>query len=197
MTTQWPIRVGVSGAPGVGKTTLVHRLEEVFHEKKVCLSTEIARTLAGKGVRINRDSEWEDYLAFLAFHVQRTRTLEGDVILFDRTLLDVLCFMELNGDARGWLGTLVEELVQWQMAHLSRYFYIPPEFEAAPDGVRLIDPLTIGEFDSILRRRLAQFRPDFVGLKGTLDERVERAAREIASLLVAQSTRPGSQSSYV
>src|SRR5262249_32941004 len=140
-------------------------------------STEIARTLAQQGVKINTASETADYLAFLATHFQRSRESVAEFAFFERTALDVLCFMELNGDAVGWLGALTIELVRWQMPLFDVYVYIPPELPPQPDGVRMTDPELIREFDRILRDKLHLFRPNTICVRGAIADRVEAVGR--------------------
>lgn len=182
------IRVGISGAAGVGKTTLVDQLTRCFPERQVKVSKEIARTLAKQGIRINLESQLEDYLAFLAYHLRQTREMKGDLVIFDRTLIDVLCFMELLQNAGTWAKALTEELVRAQMKLFACYFHIPPEFTTEPDGVRITDRSVIKKWDLELRRLLAIYRPDFVTLTGPLSDRV-RLAKSVIDVQLRNSKR--------
>lgn len=174
------IIVGISGAPGVGKTTLVDSVYNLLSSTiKVAASREVARTLLREGVRINTESQTEDYLAFLATYIKNMRLLKGDLVLFDRTILDVFAFMKLNGHDKGWLKILVEQLMQWQMSFLSIYFYIPPEFQPVSDGVRIVDPAIINTLDASILQLLRLYRPDFTTLTGTIAQRLDTMLKEI------------------
>ena len=174
-----PVRIAVSGTPGVGKTSLVERARRgLALNMDVATSTDVARALAGEGVRINTESQLEDYIAFLVTHTRNMRLLKGDLIL-----LDVLAFMEFNGDATGWLRSLAEELVEWQMPLISAYFYIPPESEVLDDGIRIVAPPAIHALDDSIRRLLERHRPDFVTLTGTPSERLENVLDAIRHLI--------------
>lgn len=167
------LSIGVSGASGVGKTTVVKEVaSEVSRGYEVLLSQDVARSLAGRGVRINTESQTDDYLAFLTLRLHDLLYLRSDLVIFDRTLLDVLVFMKLNGHAQGWLKALTSELVQWQMNELSLYFYIPIEFEAEQDGIRIVDPDVNRQVDRITLDLLREYRPDFITLTGSIPERV-------------------------
>lgn len=179
-----PVRIAVSGTPGVGKTSLVERVRRALSPNMdVAVSTDVARTLAREGVRINTESQLEDYIAFLVTHTRNMRLLKGHLILLDQTILDVLAFMEFNGDATGWLRSLAEELVEWQMPLISAYFYIPPEFDVADDGVRIVGQPAIRALDDSIQRLLERHRPDFVTLTGTPSEQLEKVLDAIRHLV--------------
>lgn len=174
------LRVGISGSPGVGKTTLIKQLPKALPGRKVTVSTEVARTLAAKGVKINLECGQEDYFAFLTEHFRRTCSLKGEIILLDRTLLDVLCFMRLLGNVSNRLMNLTEELVKWQMHQLHWYFYIPPEFPTVADGLRIVDKDFVGAFDEVIRDQLKIHRGSkYSTLSGPLHTRLRIAAREL------------------
>ncbi len=177
------IRIALSGAPGVGKTSVLDELSTRFRGHRVAVSKEIARNLVKAGFRINKESQAEDYFAFLTFHLKRTRELDGDLIFFDRTLIDVLCFMEVNGNASDWLKNLTDELIQWQVTLFSSYFYIPPEFKVKPDGFRATEQIYIEKFDATLRSKLGRYFPGFITLRGTLEDRLSQAFSEVQSKL--------------
>jgi hypothetical protein len=96
-------------------------------------------------------------------------------VFYERTLLDVLVFMQLNGHAKGWLDKLTRELVQWQLSQFAIYFYIPTEFNAQNDGVRIADPAVNRKVDEITLQLLKEYRPNFVTLSGSVEERVGQA----------------------
>ena len=167
------VSLGISGAPGVGKTSVVDEVaKQVSSKHSVELSKDVARSLARQGVRINTESGIDDYLAFLTVRFRDMSQLHADVVIYDRTLLDILVFMELNEDDQGWLKQLTEELLRWQMDRLSLYFYIPMEFEIEHDGVRIADPIINHQIDQIIVRLLREHRPDFITLRGSISERV-------------------------
>lgn len=167
------ISFGITGAPGVGKTTIVEEVaRRASRTCQVQVSRDVARNLASKGVRINTKCETEDYLAFFTIRLRDMLRLRGDLVIYDRSLLDVLIFMELNKNASKWLKELATELIEWEMAQLSLYFYVPIEFEAEPDGFRVVDPLVNRRIDRITLKLLQEYRPDFITLRGPICERV-------------------------
>jgi predicted ATPase len=156
----------------VGKTTVIAAvLERAKSTCTLAFSSDVARTLVRQGIRINTESQTEDYLAFLTVRFEEMLTLRAGLVMHERTLLDVLAFMELNGHNDGWLKKLTEALVRWQMSRLTLYFYLPIEFEAAGDDVRIVDPAVNRHFDNILVAMLQDFRPDFVRVAGTVEQR--------------------------
>jgi len=170
------IKIAFSGAPGVGKSTVVNELaKKIPANLTTAIVTDVARTLVKGGVKINGESEYEDYLAFLAVRFKDMLQATADVMFYERTLLDVLVFMQLNGHASGWLEKLTRELVQWQLSQFTIYFYIPIEFNAQNDGVRIADPAVNRKVDEITLRLLKEYRPDFVTLTGSVEERVGQA----------------------
>lgn len=172
---------GISGAPGVGKTTVVNAVLARARDRcTFALSSDVARSLIQQGVRINTESQPDDYIAFLAVRLREMLQLRSSLVVHERTLLDVLAFMELNGHAQGWLKELAEELVKWQMSQLSLYFYVPIEFEAEGDGVRMADPAVNHRFDQILVAMLRKYRPDFITLRGSVAERAASVLRSLA-----------------
>lgn len=177
------VSFGVSGAAGVGKTTLIAEIIKLASPRySVKLSKDVARSLLSQGVRINTESQVDDYLAFLAVRFRATLQLQADLVIHERTLLDVLTFMELNGHAHGWLKELTEELVQWQIKKLSIYFYVPIEFKTRQDGVRITDPDVNRRVDQITHKLLRKYRPDFVTLTGSVSERVNNVVESLSKL---------------
>jgi len=174
---------GISGAPGAGKTSIV---DEVFRRAslkyQVLASKDVSRSLARRGVRVNTESQTDDYLAFLSVRVRDMLQLRADLVIYDRTLLDVLVFMELNGHASGWLKDLTQELIRWQTGQLSLYFYVPVEFEAQGDGCRITDPEINRQIDRITVGLLREHRPDFIPLTGSISERVRTVFESLSRL---------------
>ena len=167
-----PVICGISGAPGVGKTTVVSAvLERAKSRCTFAVSSDVARILVQEGVRINTESQTEDYLAFLTVRFREMMKLRANLVMHERTFLDVLAFIELNGHLHGWLKKLTEELVRWQLSQLTLYFYIPIEFDAKGDDVRIVDPQVNRRFDKILLTMLHELRPDFVRVTGTVEQR--------------------------
>jgi predicted ATPase len=177
------ISFGISGAPGVGKTTIVNEVvKRVSGRYHVEVSRDVARVLASRGVRINTECQAEDYLAFTTMRLWDMLRLRGYLVIYDRTLLDVLIFMELNGNAGGWLKEVTTEFVKWQMTQLSLYFYVPIEFEVKPDGLRVADPSVNCRIDRITHRLLQEYQSNFITLKGSLSERVGMVLESLSYL---------------
>ena len=177
------VSFGISGAPGVGKTSVAVEVAKRTSQKyQVLLSKDVARSLARQGVRINMESETDDYLAFLAVRVRDMLELCADLVIYERTLLDVLAFMKLNGNGNRWLKELTEQLVRWEMSRLSLYFYIPVEFKAVPDGVRIVDTVVNHQIDQITCSLLRKYRPDFITLTGSISERVDTVLESLSKI---------------
>ena len=175
--------IGISGAHGVGKTTVGDEVKRQWRGgRNVLMAVDTARSLAKQGIRINMASGTDDYLAFLTVRLRDMLRLHADLVIFERTLIDVLVFMELNGDARGWLYELTNELIQWQMSKLNLYFYIPIEFKTKADGIRISDSSVNEEIDKITKRMLQKHRPDYIALTGSIAKRVDTVLESLSKL---------------
>jgi len=92
-----PVRIAVSGAHGVGKTTFCFDLEAALtslHDgcKTAHVFTEVARSLKAEGIPINRETEESQYALFFEKHAFNllTNDIEADCLIYDRTILDSL-----------------------------------------------------------------------------------------------------------
>lgn len=93
--------VGISGMNNVGKTTLAKRIRSRLEDRyRVDLIPDQFRS-AGNGVSI------EDNVRVLFSQLVAQQKAEADVCIFDRTLIDNLCFLRLRANPD---ETLYEEL---------------------------------------------------------------------------------------
>jgi len=187
--------IGISGATGVGKSTLCSDLAERLSElKSPKIETEIrgrvARSLKRSGIPSDGDTREIDYPMYFEKHFKNiVAPTSADVLILDRTIVDTLSYAKVNANlSPQWIG-LIESITGYLMTLVIKYFFIPIEFGIAEDGVRCIDPEYRVKVEHAILENLHRFRRDYQVLKGARPERVDQAIRILASLVRNSTSR--------
>jgi len=181
-----PIRVAVSGAHGVGKTTFCRDLKATLESRagrvagSVELVTEVARTLSAEGIPINRETAEDQYALFFEKHISNLfRETQADFVVYDRTILDSIAYATTNGNlAPPWIQ-FTKTVSQHVLNRIDVYFFIPIEIPLHDDGVRHTDADYQSQLDNAIMQVLRECRPSFTIVTGTREQRVHQALNEI------------------
>ena len=169
------MKIGIMGAQGTGKTTLLHALrsEKMFKDYKIC--DESTRWVKNLGYEINESASDTTQILIAMKHVYNMFMYDDQIT--DRTIIDCYvytCHQYSAGklDSKTYLE--VEQITKKLLLRYNIIFYIEPEFEIESDGVRSIDKqyqqaIVDGFNDAIYR-----FKVPVIKLTGSVRERVEQ-----------------------
>lgn len=124
------MKIGLCGTMSVGKTTLVHALQELPEFKDYKFRTERSKYLMSQGIPLNNDSTLKGQTVFLA---ERTSELIQENIITDRTVIDVMAFAQCS-KSMDYIDK--EAFVEYATRFIKEYDYI---FYVSPEGVDMED----------------------------------------------------------
>lgn len=167
------MRIGISGAQSVGKTTLLNALrsESTFKDYSIC--NEVTRRVKEYGFRINENGD--DITQRLIMQEHIVNVFMHEDMITDRTALDGLVYTEyLFKKNKVKVNTLkhVRDIYAKVQPMYDFFFYIKPEFEIEDDGVRSTDTEFRDEIVKIFDV-LIQDVPH-IPLTGSVRERVQQ-----------------------
>lgn len=172
------MRIGLTGAQSVGKTTLAKALGETDRFKDHSVQTERSKYLRDLGIPLNTDSTLRGQFVFLA---ERSSELLLDNIITDRTIWDV-CSFTLSAKSISWFEK--EAFVDAAM-HLRDYYdlviYVSPNGVNMEDnGIRETDLEYRTKIDSIIKMALEEYKPKkLIRVEGTTEERIATILQNI------------------
>ena len=134
------MKVGITGAQSVGKTTLLNALrsESLFKDFQIC--DEVTRRVKSYGVDINESGDDKTQKLIMNEHIYNVFMFDN--MLTDRTALDGLVYTKylyINGRVEKSTLDHVFKVFLKVMPHYNHIFYIAPEFDIVKDGVRSTD----------------------------------------------------------
>lgn len=169
------MRIGLSGAQSVGKTTLLSALrsEPVFKDFTIC--DEVTRRVNSYGIPINEDGN--DTTQKLIMHEHLVNIYMNEDMITDRTALDGLVYTEylyhhsrLTSDTRDYVRNVFDKII----AKYDYIFYISPEFKIVNDGVRSIDVRFRDEVANIFEAQIEKRSIPVIRVSGTVRERTSK-----------------------
>lgn len=180
------VRIALSGAHGVGKTTLCDQLTNVFSEVFPNVSIvkvgNISRDLiAQKKVKPDVHSSIEDYYVYVSEYIRRLLNANGNFILHDRTLIDAMAYIGYNQNFSEYFWDMLSEITRLYTNQIHIYFYVPIEFPLVLDGVRRNDEQYQRDIDGRIVKSLEKLYVPYVELRGTLEQRIETSVACISN----------------
>lgn len=177
------MRIAISGAQSVGKTTLINALRSEKSLKDYTFCTEVTRRVGSYGLPINEDGT--DITQRLIMQEHIVNYFMNDNMICDRSALDGMVYSEylwgrqkISWDTMHLVNKIYEKLI----GKYDLNFYIAPEFEIENDGVRSVDKKfrddIVKLFDAKIER-LKDKEIEVVYISGSVRERVEQVLQKI------------------
>ena len=153
------MRIGISGAQSVGKTTLLNALrsEPTFKDYSIC--DEVTRRVKSYGLLINEHGNDTTQRLIMQEHI--INLFMHDNMITDRTSLDGLVYtkyLKQKGKVSQEILDYSYKIFEKTIRQYDLLFYIVPEFDIVDDGTRSTD---IEFRDDIVR-----IFNDVIGLNG-------------------------------
>lgn len=169
------MRIGITGAQSVGKTTLLNALrsEKLFKDYTIC--DEITRKVKEMGFDINEKGSDLTQLIIMQMHI--VNIFMYDKMLTDRTALDGLVYTTyLHMHKKVTTKTLdsAKEMYDKMITCYDHLFYIRPEFPIVADGVRSINPEFRSEISELFEGYISEMPREITILSGSVRERLEQ-----------------------
>jgi nicotinamide riboside kinase len=167
------MKIGITGAQSVGKTTLLNALrsEKLFKDYIIC--DEVTRRVKGYGLPINE--EGTDITQRLIMNEHIVNVFMYGNMLTDRTALDGLVYSAyLYNKNQISANTLkyVREVFNKVWHSYDYVFYIEPEFEIVDDGVRSINKQFRDEIAELFEYVIEKENLSMLRVKGSVRNRV-------------------------
>jgi nicotinamide riboside kinase len=167
------MKIGIIGSQSVGKSTLMTALksEKAFNDFHFC--DEIARRIRSYNIPINEQGT--DITQKLIMQEHITNVFMYDKMITDRTALDCLVYgIYLHNQ-----GKISHESMQFMLSAFDRVwklydlvFYIRPEFDIVPDGIRSTNVEMRNEVDALFTKIIEEKNLKVVLVSGSVRERV-------------------------
>ena len=176
------MKIALSGAHSVGKSTLVNELCKHFPFSKLEHLPEITRTLHEKGFSINEAGTDITQHFIMSTHMDNLFYKQDFIV--DRCLLDGYVYTKVLGNRIRVSRSVVDYAAYLYREYIINYdyiFYIPADIPVEDDGVRSTDKLfrdqVIHEFEVEKNRLLVEKRANIFTLTGSVEERVDLALK--------------------
>jgi predicted ATPase len=184
------MKVALTGAHGVGKTTLLSRLSQVL-EVPNAVCREVPRLIIESAsdehfFRRGNNSPLRQFLIlFYQLVEEDTRAREAALVLSDRTLVDHLAYtvalfpdIESTSEYAALMAAVRTWLPQYDLI-----LKVPIEFPVSDDGVREGDVQFQRQIDQRIDALYRQLHVEPIDVRGTVEQRTTRAVQLIRERL--------------
>jgi nicotinamide riboside kinase len=164
------MRVAISGAQSVGKSTLIKRL---FEDDEIKIRFKkfgnVARSIKKEGFDINEDGDDACQRLVMAKHLEYSAYDNG---IFDRCALDGLAYtVYLHRREMIEKNTLIIAESIFENTHYDINIFIEPEFPITKDGVRSNSSAFQYEINEIFEELIDLYRLFVIRPTGTVENR--------------------------
>jgi GTPase SAR1 family protein len=177
------MRIGISGAQSVGKTTLLNALRSEKCFKDYDVRNEVTRTVKSYGIDINEAGSDVSQLLIMKEHIYNL--VMFDNMLTDRTSLDGIVYTHwLHREGKVSDECYLDALAVFRKT-INMYdylFYIAPEFPMEDDGVRSNSEQWQNEIVQIFEDLIIDRGVKVVRVSGSVRERVNTILKTIGEL---------------
>lgn len=173
-------RIAISGSHSTGKSTVMNVLRDIPSlSSRFTFKSEILRDIKKNGIKINEYGTDETQLLVLSKMIEYA-TIPNTIL--DRCLLDCLsytAYLYEKGQVRKNTLKIAETL--FENIKYDIYFYIAPEFDIVPDGVRSENFEFRDRVAEIFEEYIEAYKLEPIRLTGSVTERVEQFTNTIAA----------------
>lgn len=173
------MKIAISGAQGVGKSTLIEVLKKEQFFKDFNFTNSTTRIAKNKGLQINESGNDETQKEIARLHINNLK-IEGDCI-YDRCLLDCLVytrFLFLEGNIKEETLKFIETNFLKYFAHYDLICYIEPEFELKNDNTRSTSIYFRNAIQFIFDYYIKKYNLRLLKLSGSVEERAKQLKDE-------------------
>lgn len=166
-------KISISGSHSTGKSTVINALKQDSDiVKRFTIKDEVLRDIKKLGYKINEFGTDETQRLVMAKFLEYS--IFPDTIL-DRCALDGLTYTAYLYE-KGFVrkGTLRIAEAIFENIKYDIQFYIPPEFQIVPDGIRSENEEFRNRVSEIFEEYIESYNIPIVYLKGNVDERVRQ-----------------------
>lgn len=172
------MRIGITGAQSVGKTTLLNALrsEKLLSNFQVC--DEVTRRVKSYGIPINEAGTDVTQRLIMNEHIYNVTMFDN--MITDRTALDGLVYTtylhkkhKVSTDTLNHVYAVYRKI--WPLYNY--VFYIEPEFDIVNDGIRSVDISFRDEIDEIFKHIINKEKLSYVRVSGSVRNRVDTIIR--------------------
>jgi GTPase SAR1 family protein len=174
------MRIAISGAQSVGKTTILNALrsEKIF--KDYHIANEVTRRVQSYGLPINENGT--DLTQRLIMQEHIVNTFMYDNFIADRSAWDGFvysCYLWTTGRISFDTMNYSKHVFMKVQPTYDIQFYIEPEFDIVHDGVRSINKAFRDDIIRIFDSTIEDYKMNAVILRGSVRERVEQVLNAI------------------
>ncbi|HMS65616.1 MAG TPA: AAA family ATPase [Ignavibacteria bacterium] len=170
------MKIAISGAHRVGKTTLVKQLQETLPEY-IC-KIESYYELEEEGIVFSEEPVLEDYMILLEHSIKQIIESEDNVI-FDRCPVDILAYIQAT-DKRGNVNIQsLYDRVQDAMYEIDMLVFVPiekPDLIGCPESEL---PRLRSKVNEILNESIREFNSNVIKVAGTPNARRDQVIKMI------------------
>lgn len=179
------MRIGISGAQSVGKTTLLNALRSEKCFKDYSIRNEVTRTVRSYGININEAGSDTSQLLIMKEHIYNVYMFDN--MLTDRTALDGIVYTHwLYREPRNQVtDACFEECKSIFSKLIGSYdylFYIAPEFPIEDDGIRSASEQWQNEIVNEFESYIEDYNVPVTRLSGSVRERVNTILKTIGEI---------------
>jgi len=175
------MKIGISGAQSVGKTTLLNALRSEQPLKSYRFCTEVTRTVKEYGLPINESGTSNTQKLIMQEHI--TNIFLYDNMITDRTALDGLVYttyLYRKGQVSQKIYSFVNIIFDKLISRYDLLFYILPEFDIEENEIRSTNVEFRNDivciFDEVIINKKIS---NYIKLSGSVRSRVEQVLNHI------------------
>lgn len=177
------MKIGISGAQSVGKTTLLNALRSEKCFKDYEIRNEVTRTVRDYGLTINENGSDITQRLIMKEHIYNL--IMFDNMITDRTALDGIVYthwLYADGKVSAECAGQCQDIFQKIIGMYDYVFYIKPEFPIEDDGVRSSSQQWQDEIVRLFDQYINQYNLKVIPVSGSVRERVNTILKTIGEI---------------